>query len=215
MGAARLLNGGGRGGDQRLDRLRSDGLGRPDRCGHRRRRDRNPHHVGLARRRVRRRRDLFPFPERGPDLRRVQVPEDHGRQDRHREANARAGELEERKDCLEQRDARHDEHEDARPRLKRPEADCGEDPNDPGNDREPTPQAHGFEPGEVAKDAEPVESNHAEADEQPAEAGEGCEETEDRNEDGRVLHPVCLPLSGASNTTPAVTIGLRCCRSAN
>jgi hypothetical protein len=36
-----------------------------------------------------------------------------------------------------------------------------------------------FEPGEVAKDAEPVESNHAEADEQPTEASEGSEETED------------------------------------
>ena len=48
-----------------------------------------------------------------------------------------------------------------------------------------------FELGKVAERPEPVEADHAQPEEQEAESRECREETEDRDEDGRVLH-VCL-----------------------
>ena len=41
----------------------------------------------------------------------------------------------------------------------------------------------------IPKDPEPVEADDAEAEVQPVEAGEHPKEADDRNEDGRVLHP--------------------------
>ena len=46
----------------------------------------------------------------------------------------------------------------------------------------------GFEGREVAQHAEPVEAEQAQAEEQPAEAGQGGKEADDGYEDGRVLH---------------------------
>ena len=64
----------------------------------------------------------------------------------------------------------------------------GEEPDDPGGDRQPAPEPDVLERGQVAERPEPVEADDAQAEEQEAEARERREEAEDRDEDGRVLH---------------------------
>src|SRR4051794_25010321 len=70
-----------------------------------------------CRRSDRRRRDAL---ECRPDIIRIEVPEDQRGHDRHREADAGPGELEEREDSLEDRDPRDEHREEASPRLQRP-----------------------------------------------------------------------------------------------
>ena len=86
--------------------------------------------------------------------------------------------------------AGHDLGEDPSPRLERPEAEGGEEPHDAGDDREPAPQPDRLEDRQVAEDAEPIEAEDPQAEEQEAEPRERCEEADDRDEDGWVLH-VC------------------------
>ena len=97
-------------------------------------------------------------------------------------------ELEEREGGLQQGDARDDHREDPSPRLERPEAERSEQPDDPGDDREPTPQADIVQSRQVAEGPEPVEADDPQAEEQEAEPDERREESEDGDEDGWVLH---------------------------
>ena len=63
----------------------------------------------------------------------------------------------------------------------------------PGEDSEPAPESDSLEDRKVAERAEPVEAEELEAEEQVAEPGQRCEEAEDGDEDGWVLHRSVLP----------------------
>ena len=58
------------------------------------------------------------------------------------------------------------------PRLERPEPEGDEHPDEPGEDREPSPQSDGLVLRQIAENAEPVEAEQPEAIEQEAESGE-------------------------------------------
>ncbi len=217
MGGVRLLAGRGRSHDgRRRGRLRisRDGRrGHHGRCRCRSRFRRRPGGLDRSRRddrrrdgcrrrgrcsdgRSRRGRGRFgrrvAFGERGTHVGGVQVPQEQGRQERHREADTGPRELEEGEDRLEQRDARDDQREDPCPRLERPQTDGDEEPDDPGEDGEPAPEPDTLDSREVAERPEPVEAEDAQAEEQMTEAGQCSEEAEDRDQDGRVLHGAFL-----------------------
>ena len=157
-----------RDGDRRVDRLRCG-----DRFGRRLR--------------------LPLFAEGRLDLSGVQVPEDEGGHERHREADARAGEMHERESGLEEHEGCHDDRDNSSPRLECPETRGHEQPDDPGGDGEPAPEPDSLEDGKVAERAEPVEAEELDAEEQVTEPGQRREEAEDGDEDGRVLHRSVLP----------------------
>ena len=85
-------------------------------------------------------------------------------------------------------EARDDLGEEASPRLERPQSPGGQEPHDPGGDSEPTPQPDVLKGRQVAEHAEPVEAEDPQPEEQEPESRECCEEAEDRDEDGWVLH---------------------------
>jgi hypothetical protein len=53
---------------------------------------------------------------------------------------------------------------------------------------QPAPQAGLLERRQVAQGAEPVESEETKAHVEPVEPGQGREEAQDRDEDGRIAH---------------------------
>ena len=59
--------------------------------------------------------------------------------------------------------------------------------------------------GRSPSDPEPVEAEDPQAEEQEAEAGQGREEADDRDQDGRVLHSRLLAIA----QTDAVPLGCR------
>ena len=64
----------------------------------------------------------------------------------------------------------------------------GQEPHDPGGDGEPAPKPDVLKGRQVPEDAEPVEAEDPQPEEQEPESRERCEEAEDRDEDGWVLH---------------------------